>query len=321
MDFELKSTHSTDGTKIAYYQIGVGPGIIIVHGGFQHAMSHSDLATSLAKHFTCYLPDRRGRGQSCLTRKKYSVRKEVEDVEAIHVATGAKFLFGVSSGAIITLKAALAAPPSHLNKIAVFEPPWWPESERQSILEWTGRFEAQVGHGHLAEAANTAMLGAQMGPDLFQSRYFPRIILVLLTKFMMRLDRHVAIPIKQVSDKSPKPHAPMFKDLVPTFRNDIEVAMDMLGEEKLQALSAVRTQTLVLGGSRSPAYLQNSVRELEKVLPDAKRVELKNVDHGGTFNKAQGGSPDVFAEQLKRFFLRDNGTDRSKGDLTPLANE
>ncbi|EXJ57217.1 hypothetical protein A1O7_07564 [Cladophialophora yegresii CBS 114405] len=315
--FELKTTHSKDGTKIAYYQIGTGPGVIILHGGMQHALSHADLATSLASHFTCYLPDRRGRGQSGAPGKHctYTPQKEVDDVEAIHAASGAKFIFGVSSGALLTLKAALAAPPSHIARIAVFEPPWWPESEREAQMAWIARYEAEVERGELASAAVTAMLGAQMGPSILQSEYFPRIALVVSTKLMMRFERPVGLPDdNQGRNTAVAQQELLFKDLVPTFRNDIKIALDMLGEQSLQALSAVQTETLILGGTRSPAYLQRSVREIDKILPQSKCVELPGIDHGGTFNKRQGGSPEVFAQELRRFFSKGNDMQMPEGD-------
>ncbi|KAH0832471.1 hypothetical protein AYO21_05154 [Fonsecaea monophora] len=305
MAFELKPAHSRDGTKIAFYQIGQGPGIIILHGAMQHGLSHMDLAKGLSDRFTCYLPDRRGRGQSGPTGKNYSVQKEVEDVEAIHLVTGAQFIFGVSSGALITLRATLAAPPSHIRRIAVYEPPWRPDSDREGMTAWVQRYEAEIERGELAKAAVTAMLGAEMGPGIFRSKYFPQGALVLLTKIMMTLEQTGNKPNKELAGGENT--QPSVKDLIPTFRNDIDIVMSMLGEETLQKLAAIQTETLILGGSRSQAYLKNSVRELEKILPNARRVELAGVDHGGTFNKAQHGSPEVFAAELRRFFSRDNG--------------
>lgn len=310
MAFELKTTHSKDGTKIGYYEVGSGPGIIILHGAFQHALSHTDIATILSKDFTCYLPDRRGRGQSGPTGKNFSIQKEVEDVEAIHLATGAKFIFGVSSGALITLKAALAAPPSHVAKIALFEPPWWGEADREVQMTWIKRYKTEADQGQFAEAASTAMLGAQMGPTFFQSQYFPRAILIFLTKLMIRYDKPVGLSLEQTASNVPSQPTPLFKDLIPTFRNDVVVATEMLGEEQLGMLSAIRAKTLILGGSKSPPYLQHAVRELERIVPGSRRVELQNMDHGGTNNKAQHGSPELFAEELKRFFSEGNGTER-----------
>ncbi|KIW97686.1 uncharacterized protein Z519_01270 [Cladophialophora bantiana CBS 173.52] len=316
MAFELKIAHSRDGTKIAFYQVGKGPGIIILHGAIQHGLSHMDLAKGLSESFTCYLPDRRGRGRSGPTGKNYSVEKEVEDVEAIHAITGAKFIFGVSSGALITLRAALAAPPSHIQRIALFEPPWWPESAREGQMAWRRRFEAEIDRGQIAKAAITGMLGAEMGPAIFRSKYFPQTVLVLLTKVMMTLEQREKTN-KETTDSVLPSRQPLVKDLVPTFRNDIEIAMSMLGEDNLQKLSAVQTETLILGGSRSPPFLKHSVLELQNILPNCARVEFEGLDHGGTFNKAQHGSPDVFAAELHRFFSQGNGNETLKEDASP----
>lgn len=55
---------SADGTTISYRETGQGPGLVIVHGAMQTSHSQLELAEALATDFTCYLPDRRGRGDS-----------------------------------------------------------------------------------------------------------------------------------------------------------------------------------------------------------------------------------------------------------------
>ena len=97
-------------------------------------------------------------------------------------------------------------------------------------------------------------------------------------------------------------------------RNDITIALETVGEENFQALSSNQTETLILGGTKSPAYLQRSTHELEKILPNSTRVEFKGLDHDGTFNKALHGSPEVFARELKRFFSEGNTSGASKED-------
>lgn len=156
MQLDLKFTISRDGTKIAYYQVGHGPGLIILSGAMQSGLSHAELAILLSSNFTCYLPDRRGRGRSGSSGKDYGLIKEVEDVEAIHTTTGAKYLFGVSAGAVIALKAALVAPSSDFERVAVFEPPWWPESEIEENMAWVERYEEEIDRGEIAEALTTA---------------------------------------------------------------------------------------------------------------------------------------------------------------------
>jgi pimeloyl-ACP methyl ester carboxylesterase len=87
----------------------------------QPAQSHIQLAEALATNFTVYLPDRRGRGLSGPYGKDYSIQKDVEDMDALLTKTGAHYVFGVSSGGIIWLQAALSLPSIH--KAAIYEPP------------------------------------------------------------------------------------------------------------------------------------------------------------------------------------------------------
>src|SRR6267378_2021289 len=95
------SVVSKDGTTIGYRQLGHGPGVIVLHGAMESSQSHIELAEALADTYTVTLPDRRGRGLSGAYDRGYSVGEDVEDMEAILRKTGAHFVFGVSSGAII----------------------------------------------------------------------------------------------------------------------------------------------------------------------------------------------------------------------------
>ncbi len=83
------------------------------------------LAEALADSFTIYLPDRRGRGLSGPYGKEYSVQEDVDDLDALLTKTGAHYVFGVSSGGIICLEAALKLPA--IQKAAVYEPPLFPD--------------------------------------------------------------------------------------------------------------------------------------------------------------------------------------------------
>ena len=112
---------SRDGTRIGYRRLGDGPGLVVLHGAMESSRSHVQLAEALADTFTVYLPDRRGRGLSGPYPADYSVRTDVEDMDALLEETGAELVFGVSSGAIIWLYAALELPA--IRKAAIFEPP------------------------------------------------------------------------------------------------------------------------------------------------------------------------------------------------------
>src|SRR5690348_12258601 len=102
------SVTARDGVTIGYRQLGSGPGLIVLHGAMESSQSHMGLAEALADAFTVYLPDRRGRGMSGPYAKDYRKEQDVADVEALLSATGARYVFGVSSGADIWLEAALS---------------------------------------------------------------------------------------------------------------------------------------------------------------------------------------------------------------------
>src|SRR5207249_689505 len=64
------------------------------------------LAPRLARDFTVFMYDRRGRGDSGDTAP-YAVEREIEDLDAlIREAGGSAFVFAISSGAALALEAA-----------------------------------------------------------------------------------------------------------------------------------------------------------------------------------------------------------------------
>ena len=73
---------SKDGTRIEYRQLGQGPGVVVLHGSMESAASHMKLAEGLADEFTVYLPERRGHHLGIPFVKAYSMKKEVQDLEA-----------------------------------------------------------------------------------------------------------------------------------------------------------------------------------------------------------------------------------------------
>ena len=104
---------SKDGTSIAYERSGNGPALILVDGALcSRAFGPSPkLAPLLARHFTVYAYDRRGRGESTDTRP-YSPAREVEDIAAlVEAAGGDACLLGLSSGGALALEAAAAGVP------------------------------------------------------------------------------------------------------------------------------------------------------------------------------------------------------------------
>ena len=94
------SLTSRDGTSIGYFRVGSGPGLVLLHGAGQTAESFRTLATDLAPSFTVYVPDRRGRGMSRTYGDFQGLRTETDDLAALLDASGARYVFGLSSGAV-----------------------------------------------------------------------------------------------------------------------------------------------------------------------------------------------------------------------------
>ncbi|NUR85983.1 MAG: alpha/beta hydrolase, partial [Nonomuraea sp.] len=162
---------SADGTTISYHEVGHGPGLVILHGAMQTGDSQLELAEALSPDFTCYLPDRRGRGRSGPAGPAYGLAREVEDLEALLQATGARHVAGVSSGAIITLRTLLARP--DLGRAVVFEPPLFPDGTTPAAC--LPRLDREVAEGRTAAALVTGMRAARLGPPIF--RLLPRGVL------------------------------------------------------------------------------------------------------------------------------------------------
>src|SRR5829696_9126022 len=78
---------SRDGTPIAFERLGDGPPVILVCGATcDRALMHPT-AEELAKHFTVFNYDRRGRGDSGDTAP-YAVEREIEDLDALIAEAG-----------------------------------------------------------------------------------------------------------------------------------------------------------------------------------------------------------------------------------------
>ncbi len=91
--------------------------------------------------------------------------------------------------------------------------------------------------------------------------------------------------------------------LTPTLHYDFQLVAEMA--ETPENFRAVRAEVLLLGGSKSPAWLKVALDALEKVLPRAKRIEFPGLDHGGSSDVSstnRSGKPELVAQELRRFF-------------------
>lgn len=125
---QLATVRSSDGTTIAYESVGMGPSLILVHGGVGDHTRWLPLFPLLTPHFTVTAMDRRGHGTSRAAASErasspnYSLQKEAEDIAAVVNSRSDKvFLLGHSYGAICSLEAAFLA--QKIAKLVLYEPP------------------------------------------------------------------------------------------------------------------------------------------------------------------------------------------------------
>ena len=122
----MDTVMSKDGTTIAYERTGAGPPLVIVDGALSSRTFGPSAAQSarLADQFTVYTYDHRGRGESTDTQP-YAVEREIEDLAAvIGAAGGSAFVYAISVGSVLALRAAATLGATMIPKLALCEPPF-----------------------------------------------------------------------------------------------------------------------------------------------------------------------------------------------------
>jgi pimeloyl-ACP methyl ester carboxylesterase len=270
---------SRDGTTIGYRQLGRGPGLLLLHGGMMASQNFVSLGAALSDTFTVTIPDRRGRGKSGPFGEGYGIAKDCEDVAALLQKTSATDVFGLSSGAVIALEAALTL--SAVERVAAFEPPL--SVCGFDYAHWADRFDREVGDLDLAAAMVTVMRGTG---DSRLLKLVPRFLLERAFRLGMRADERRArdgdVPIRE---------------LVPTMHFDALIVRE--ASASFDRFATMRPSVLLLGGAKSASFLGAPLDALERILPRATRVELPRAGHLAADNH---GKPEVVAAALRRFF-------------------
>lgn len=102
-----------DGCALYAVAVGVGPPVVLLHGGGPDHRSLVPLAHRLADRYRVVLPDVRGYGRSvCTDPARHTWDSYVDDVTALcdHLGADAVVLGGTGLGATVSLRAALAHP-------------------------------------------------------------------------------------------------------------------------------------------------------------------------------------------------------------------
>ena len=289
LERETSVVESADGTAISCERVGAGPGLVLVQGAMGTVRNFRALSTHLATHFTVQVPERRGRGASGPAGARYGVDREVEDLTAVLTATGSEYVFGLSSGALITLQAARSISP--LTRIAVYEPPYFADPSRPRQL--LARLREELAADRPASALALGMQGGQMGPPIMNK--VPHWLARVATGAIMRAE-----------DRDPGDRATM-RMMAPTLAQDFQVVAEM--NERREGLEQVTADVLLLGGDQSPQYLKDALTMLEGRLAHPRRHEFSGLGHGGAWDadprSNPTGDPAAVAAALVEWFTTD----------------
>jgi len=263
----METVTSADGTPIAYERSGSGPPLVLVHGG---ACDHqfwdlSNIRSTFAERYTVYAMDCRGVGESG-DAAEYELEREFEDVAAVVDAIDEPVtLLGHSSGALLSLEAALRT--DNLHKLILYEPPI-PVGDHELYSE-----EVLDEMKRLLDAGENE-----------------QVLIVFLQEIAQ------STPEEIDAQRS----APDWQDLVDAA-HVWPRSVEAVGEYEFKAarFANVTTPMLLLSGSESPPFLRDATEVVNDALPNSQRVTFDGHAH-----EAMLTVPDRFVDEVLTF-IRD----------------
>jgi pimeloyl-ACP methyl ester carboxylesterase len=245
---------SRDSTSISYDREGDGPPVILVGGGLVDRSENAPVASELARRFTAYNYDRRGRGASTDVLP-YHLDRELEDIDAlIASAGGSAHLYGVSSGGALALEAAAAG--LAIDRVAVYEVPYC------TVGDMPQRWR------HYVEELATTLGDGRRGDAI---------------ALFMRL---VGTPEDVIEGMRDAPFWPALEDTAHTLAYEAACLGD--GQPPVARLAQITSPTLVLTGGAGPAgeaaglpadFYADPADKIEAAVPGASREILDGQGH------------------------------------------
>ena len=247
----MQTVTSRDGTPIAFERLGDGLPVIAVCGAMCDRALMRPTAEELAKHFTVFNYDRRGRGDSG-DNAPYAIEREIEDLDAlITEAGGNAYVYGHSSGAGLALHAAAAG--LSVSRLVLHDPPYAPDGDeeaRKSALEYGEELETRLSEGRRGDAV-----------ELFFTT--------------------VGMPGQMVDEIRQTPRWAELEEIAPTLAYDSEVMGDVGrdGSIPVDRAGAVEVPVLVLTGGADLPWMTDVGRRLAEVLPRGQHRILEGQEH------------------------------------------
>jgi pimeloyl-ACP methyl ester carboxylesterase len=259
----METAVSSDGTRIAYWQCGSGPCLVLVHGTSANHTRWASISPRFEEHFTVVAVDRRGRGESG-DQTEYTIGREFEDIAAVVDALDAPILlFGHSYGAMCALEAALLT--SRVTGLILYEPPHVVDNETLYAPGQLDRLDALLAAGDR---------------DGMVSAFFTEV---------------VGVPQEQMTIVKSSPAWPGRVAAAHT------IVRECRAEESyrlpLDRLSRLSIPVLLLLGGDSPPFFGKVRGVLEGVLPNIRTVVMSGQGH-----MAMDTAPDLVVKAVLGFW-------------------
>ena len=245
----MSQVRSRDGTTIAYDRLGgEGPSVILVDGAFCSRLfgPMPKLAPLLARDFTVFMYDRRGRGASGDTAP-YAVEREIDDLDAlIREAGGSACVYAISSGAALALEAATSG--LGIKQLALYEPPFMVGTPaHRPPADHHARLVRLIAEGRRGDAVKFYMKDVIGMPGW----------LVTVFRFL--------------------PMWSKLKAIAPSLQYDSAIMGDFALPARRAA--ALKVPTLVISGDKSMPVLREAAQRLSEVIPGARLRTLPGQTH------------------------------------------
>lgn len=270
----MGTTHSADGTTIAFDSWGDGQSLIMVDGATGYrAISQlpGQVGELPGNQFRVIAYDRRGRGESGDTAP-YAPQREIDDLAAVIEEAGAPALVcGFSSGAVLALDAAAAGLP--IVKLALFEPPFVVGGSRPPLpADYVEQLEAAVADGRPGDAAEIFLTAA------------------------------IGLPPEAVAGMRQGPFWPTLEAVAHTISYDGRIMGTTMSGGPLPAdrWASLTVPTLVMYGTGTEPWLITAAQALADLLPTASLQAVEGAQHSV--------AADVLAPALRRFALGEQDT-------------
>ena len=221
-----------------------GQPFLMVAGATNDRNAWAGVATQLSDQFSCWLMDRRGKGDSTDT-EPYGLDREYEDIAAAVASFDEPVLLGAhSSGAICALGAALNRLP--LRGLVLYEPPWPVEGPNPGV-DRLDQIERRIAHGDPEAALEMALR-------------------LLVGASSQAIDEIRATPIWEVRTS-----------LVHTWPREVR-EIERLPRD-LDPLEAIAVPTLLLRGEVTSPWLARATVAIADAIPSSAVVELAGQGH------------------------------------------